>query len=191
MRICEIEGCDRKHYAKGHCHMHYKRVTLGSPMGAQLLRAPDGEPERYVREVVIPFSGSDCLIWPYGRSGKGRVYQKLDGTYQCVSRYACKQVHGEPEAGLEAAHSCGNGNRGCVNPNHLSWKTPKGNALDKLDHGTFGTKITKELAIEIYSLKDKVGRREMARRYNVNRWTIKNIWEGRSWVAATGATPIS
>jgi len=25
MRICEIEGCDRKHLAKGWCDMHWKR----------------------------------------------------------------------------------------------------------------------------------------------------------------------
>lgn len=188
-RICSIEGCDRKHYAKGHCAMHYKRLNAGSPMDALPLKVPAGEPERYIREVVLPYTGAECLIWPYGRSAEGRVYYRLEGVPQCVSRYVCRKVNGEPEGDLEAAHSCGNGNDGCVSPKHLSWKTPKGNAADKLDHGTFGSKITKETAIEIYSLKDKVAKRELARRYNVNKWTIKNILEGRSWVAATGATP--
>lgn len=34
MRICEVEGCERKHDAKGYCRIHYERHKKGRPMDA-------------------------------------------------------------------------------------------------------------------------------------------------------------
>lgn len=39
MRLCTIEGCDHKHYARGYCNLHYKRVEKnGHPGDPQPLR---------------------------------------------------------------------------------------------------------------------------------------------------------
>lgn len=40
---CTVEGCDRKHFANGHCSMHYQRVrNTGSAGGPEPLHAPPG-----------------------------------------------------------------------------------------------------------------------------------------------------
>jgi hypothetical protein len=52
-------------------------------------------------------------------------------------RLMCQLAHGDPPTPDHiAAHSCGRGHEGCVNPNHLSWKTYSENELDKRVHGT-------------------------------------------------------
>lgn len=33
MRTCDVEGCDRKHKARGLCVAHYNRVIEGRPVG--------------------------------------------------------------------------------------------------------------------------------------------------------------
>lgn len=49
----------------------------------------------------------------------------------------CQKAHGDPPSPKhDAAHSCGRGHEGCVNPNHLSWKTKKQNQADRITHGT-------------------------------------------------------
>lgn len=41
MRICGIEGCSRKHYAKGQCQAHYDRSRRGKPDDSPIaIRAP-------------------------------------------------------------------------------------------------------------------------------------------------------
>ena len=54
--------------------------------------------------------------------------------------------------------------------------------------------LTKEQAIEIFGYKQKLGDQsitaasfELARKYNVNPKTIRDIWSGRSWLDATYA----
>ncbi|MGJ0508927.1 MAG: hypothetical protein ACR652_17725 [Methylocystis sp.] len=49
----------------------------------------------------------------------------------------CALAHGEPPAPhYQAAHKCGKGHHGCVNPRHLEWKQPLENTWDKDRHGT-------------------------------------------------------
>lgn len=49
----------------------------------------------------------------------------------------CILAHGEPPSPEHvAAHSCGQGHEGCVNPGHLRWATVAENIADTLKHGT-------------------------------------------------------
>lgn len=77
-----------------------------------------------------------CLIWPFSRTrGYGQFGYLGKGYY--AHRYMCELVHGAaPSPEHQAAHSCGNGVEGCVNPKHLSWKTQSENQLDCRQHGT-------------------------------------------------------
>lgn len=78
-----------------------------------------------------------CIYWPFSRSNEGYPRINRNGKPTPTSRWVCELVHGPaPSPEYEAAHSCGRGHLGCINPNHLRWDTRKGNFADKLIHGT-------------------------------------------------------
>lgn len=129
---CSIEGCDRPRSARGWCGAHYQRwYAHGDPLVCFLPMATRGVPMRYYRETVLTYRGDDCLTWPFATTPNGYGQIRLDGRMQSVHRLACCHVNGPaPTPKHEAAHNCGNGNKGCCNPRHLSWKTHAENMAD-------------------------------------------------------------
>lgn len=79
-----------------------------------------------------------CLIWPFAREsrvGRGMMGDS-DGYRKWAHRGMCELVHGPAPAGKpQAAHSCGNGDQGCVNPRHLSWANNSENQRQRYAHG--------------------------------------------------------
>lgn len=135
-RICSIDGCGKTVHGQGFCNRHYLRFKRhGTPLGGGTSL---GEPLLFLQSI-LKTSAVECIPWPFGRIANG--YPNLNGTY--AHRRICEMTHGPAPSGRHhAAHSCGNGHLACVNPNHISWKTPKENEADKLIHGThkFGIK---------------------------------------------------
>lgn len=85
---------------------------------------------------ALAFSGDDCLMWPFVRNHDGYGTYRRGKKKIKVHRVICRIVNGQPPSDKhQAAHSCGRGCDGCVNPNHLSWKTPKENSEDTVRHG--------------------------------------------------------
>lgn len=81
----------------------------------------------------------DCVLWPFAirkSNGYGAHSERIDGKRVSFDahRRVCELAHGAPKDGMEAAHSCGN--KQCVNPDHLSWKTHQENMDDAKNHGT-------------------------------------------------------
>lgn len=98
--------------------------------------ADKGATEAFLRAHVA-YQGRECLAWPYGTNDKGYGLAVIGGVQKAASRWMCILAHGEPPSPRhQAAHSCGRGNLGCVNPRHLRWDTHKGNQADRLAHGT-------------------------------------------------------
>ncbi len=186
---CRIDGCSRAILARQLCGMHYQRKTKrGDPCASVSFRAENGEPLRFYEEIVLNHEGSDCLIWPYANSrGYGRLF--IHGHMQTVSRVLCEHVNGPPPSpDYDAAHSCGNGNKGCVTKAHMSWKTRSENMEDKKIHGThqFGekhtfAKLTDEQVIEIRALAKQASQSEIASRYGVKRATVSAIQRWKTW----------
>jgi len=188
-KVCSIPGCEKSIRARNWCGIHYDRWRRhGDPLGGRTAVTNRGDAMRYFREVILPYEGNDCLKWPFS-SAKG--YGKLwsNGRLQTVSRLVCEAVHGKPATPKhEAAHSCGNGHLGCVTKRHLSWKTPDGNAADRLTHGTHSrgercpTAKLKEADVQkIRALKGHLLQREIASMFNVHFGTISDIHRGTRW----------
>lgn len=138
IRKCSVDGCDRKHAARGLCSRHYDKAKASDslPPLARLHLT-----EAFLRAHVA-YDGDDCVEWPYHRNKKGYGWANVGGKQNSASRWMCVLAHGDPPfAGAEAAHRCGN--RGCVNPNHIRWATPVENMKDQYEHGTrvLGTKL--------------------------------------------------
>ncbi len=75
-------------------------------------------------QSLVGHVGDECVSWPFGRMHKGYGQLGHLGKSHKAHRMLCEMVYGPPPTDKhQATHSCGNGHLGCVNPNHLEWKT--------------------------------------------------------------------
>lgn len=180
MTRCKIANCDKPVHAKGLCTSHYRRwLEYGDPLGGRILR---GTAVAWM-EQHKNFTSDECLIWPFAkaRGGYGSVGVG-DRTTRKVHRLMCEYRHGPPPHGkTDAAHSCGNGHLGCVNPQHLRWATKAENAADRLIHGTHSrgersptAKLTEADVIAIRAAEG-VQQRTLAKQFGVCEATISQI----------------
>jgi len=95
----------------------------------------------------------------------------------------CELVKGPaPSDNHQAAHNCGNGSGGCVNPKHLEWKTNQQNQLDRRAHGTqtgakgSRTSFTPQQIEQIRKLKGRVPQLALAELLGCKRGTIE-YWQ--------------
>jgi DNA-binding transcriptional regulator YiaG len=89
---------------------------------------------------------------------------------------------------MDAAHSCGKGHEGCVNPAHLRWDTRSGNFSDKLAHGTDNrgekspvSKLTESDVIKIREMRGTVSQSQLAKMFNIDQSNVSKIQSGHSW----------
>lgn len=134
MPECSVDGCSRKTHSKGFCASHYKRWSRhGDPLKGPVSR---GVPMEFFLSALNSTT-EECIAWPYAKRGLGRGAIQWQGKTQKVHRVMCEQAHGHPPTTKHhAAHECGNGHLGCINPRHLAWKTASENEADKIRHGT-------------------------------------------------------
>lgn len=185
--ICSIPSCQMAVSRRGWCESHYRRwVRYGDPSAGRL---QNGTAEAFLHDIVLPCTGTECLSWPFQRTSNGYAKMWWDGGHRVVSRLACEMVHGPaPSPEFDAAHSCGNGHRGCVNPGHLSWKAKTDNAADKLVHGTHNrgerhgrAKLTSEDVHQIRAMLAECTRYKIARKFGVSETSIRRIENGEAW----------
>lgn len=182
-----VEGCSGDVLAHGLCSRHYqRRQRHGGPTAGG---TSPGDLLAYLRRVVFAYEGSECLLWPYGRTTNGYAHLTIDGELVYAHRAACEHRHGlPPSPGHEAAHSCGNGHLGCVNQMHLDWKTRLENRADMEMHGTVprgerhgNAKLTDLEVHEIRSLAGALSHREIAGLFGVSQTTVSSIIARRLW----------
>ena len=181
--ICSIPECGKPVKGHGLCENHrYRLQKHGDPLGG---RTQNGEPMRFALDAASIRNRTECILWPYNKNsaGYGMVYGKL------AHRIVCEIAHGPaPTSKHEGAHLCGNGHSGCINPDHLSWKTRKENEDDKLAHGTRlngdrhpQAKLTEDQAREILSLKGKVPKTKIAAKFGISYGAVRDIHKRRRW----------
>ncbi len=185
MRLCSIEGCEKKHKGHGYCGMHFQRYKkYGDPNFTS--RALIGELLEYFYEA-IKLETDDCIIWPYSKqSGYGIVRYK--GKEVRVHRLALTIAKGEPpEDKPNALHAPGIcHNRACFNPRHLRWGSHKDNNADTILDGTEvrgekhgRAKLTEAQVLEIR--EDSRLQREIAEEYGISGPTVSSIKTRKSW----------
>lgn len=110
-RPCDVEGCDRRLYAKGFCSLHYNRLrTTGDVGPAGLTQLAPGTRTRYVDP----------------RSGYVYTYVVGEGKGKLEHRVVMEQMLGRPLDSGENVHHI-NGLRGDNRPENLElWiKSPQ------------------------------------------------------------------
>lgn len=179
--FCSVSDCGSPVKARGLCGKHYWRVSKnGSP---DIVRKPHGQALEFLASVVLPFTGDECLVWPFFRNKEGYGQVNKRGAHVEV----CERAHGPRPSNIhEAAHSCGNGHLGCVNPKHLRWATPMENAADRIKMGTTlkgernpMAKLSDAETKAILAQKGRTTQAALASAYGVNPSTISLIHSGK------------
>lgn len=151
--------------------------TKGNGTGVEFLR------------LLVGYRGRNCVTWPFKRLPNGYGQFHFNGEQLYSHRYMCELAKGPPPTENHiVAHECGKGHLGCVNPQHLSWKTRTENELDKRQHGTTRNawwahkgKLTPVQVEEIRALKGQRTQAEIAALFSISEPTIRDIFLGRSW----------
>lgn len=153
------------------------------------MKARRGEPKRFFQMALI-YDSDECCIWPFHRNVvSGYAMMRHEDGPAFVHRLACKTMHGEPPTERhEAAHLCGCGHLGCINPRHLQWKTPKENCADRVSHGTqksgsahHAAIITEDDVSQIKKLFDYIPSVEIAMLFGISPQLVCDIKNNRRW----------
>lgn len=106
MRLCSVDGCDRRHHARGFCPTHLRRVRRGLPVTAPVL---DNQPATLLRRLArrSTYTPSGCLVWTGATTpnGYGSLGPEASGE-RLVHRAAYALLVGPVPAGLDLDHLC-------------------------------------------------------------------------------------
>lgn len=185
-RICSVAGCGNKVFCRDWCSMHYSRWQRhGNPL---FIEKPSEIYQKYIDEIIIPYTRNECLIWPFGKNNNGYgCISGENGKSLFVHRLICEIENGPlPTPKHQACHSCGNGKNGCVTRHHLYWGTAQENQNDRIKHGTDenGSKSPNAKLSELDALLIKYSNDthiNIAKRFNVSRTTVTLIKTGKTW----------
>jgi hypothetical protein len=122
MKICTVEGCDKKRAGWGMCQMHYKRMkktgTTDAPVRPTLS-------ERFFSKVE---KTDTCWNWTgsKNRAGYGNIAPVPgSGGSKLSHRVSYEMAFGPIPDGMDIDHKCHN--HACVNPAHLRATSRKEN----------------------------------------------------------------
>ena len=145
-------------------------------------RNPNGTGHKWLLQH-LDFSGDGCLIWPFSCCTPGYGQFAIGYKHHLAHRWMCEATKGPPPSpDYETAHSCGN--RRCVNPKHLFWKTVSENQIERRIHGTNKKtrwKLTPDQVAQIRQLKGVETSIETAARYGVTESNVRLIQDGKIW----------
>ena len=183
---CSILGCCKAVFARGWCTSHYFRWKRNGDALAG--HSSPGAAIAWLDELVERVGTDDCVFWqfkPRTRDGYGQV--SFNGKVMGAHRYVCIASHGEPPKGKnEAAHICGKGRQGCVNPRPLHWASRAENHAEGAKLRGSGVaplyRTSKIPNHDIQTIRSMRGNERIAvtaARYGVHESTISLIQSGK------------
>lgn len=176
MRICSIDGCVRKHKAKGFCDYHYlvyKRY--GDPLTEVRVRENHGLRDHYLYEIWAKMKhrcyNPDSML--YHRYG-GRGIRVCDRWLHSFTAFL-KDMGDRPFHGAELDRS---NNDGDYSPKNCRWATHEEN-----NQNTSRTKLSIYKAIQIRKMYStgKYYYKELATIFSVSNGAISKVLNNRSW----------
>lgn len=181
--------CGSPTLARGLCSKHYQRWRKTADPSIIKKHAASSDVLAFLAEAVA-YRGSECLFWPYGKSGYSRGYYGVatwGGKQRHVHLIVCEAANGRKPSDLhEVAHNCGNSM--CVAPSHLRWATRSGNQNDRTIHGTSNrgerqgaSKLTRADVAAIRALEGRETQRDVADKFGVCSAHVCNIWHRKVW----------
>lgn len=140
--------------------------------------------------ALVGHQGDECVTFPFCRNDEGYGMLGHDGRRHKAHRLMCQIAHGEPPTPEHtAAHLCGKGHEGCINPKHLEWKTQSDNLADReasaIYRGGRRAKLTPSQVQYIRDMRGKKPQRQLAAELGVTTSSINRISTERKWRAAT------
>ena len=121
-RLCEIDGCERPHKARGWCRNHYQMWQKhGDPLFVM-----DWTTTLETRFWAKVTKTETCWLWTgaHTTKGYGRIWT-LGGRHAPAHHVAWELLHGPLPDGTLLDHACHV--PACVNPDHLRIATVKQN----------------------------------------------------------------
>lgn len=110
-----------------HYGVEYRSGALG---GRPRKRAAFGSGVRFLRDLAASAPVAEC-VWMPGAKGTRYPTVKVGGRSRGAHVVSLEMSVGpKPADKVDAAHRCGNGHLGCVNPGHLYWATHVENMAD-------------------------------------------------------------
>lgn len=145
---------------------------------------------RFFSKVTIGAGMNPCWQWTGSRTkqNKDGHGQTWDGTRKVVAhRFAWELLVGPIPDGKRLLHRCDNPI--CVNPRHLFPGTLSDNVRDSIAKGRWfiargeqnGFHKLTARAVRFIRTHPLLSAKSLARRFNVSRNTINNVWSRRRW----------
>lgn len=182
-RICSVAGCDRTHYARGICRMHYSRYRAGT-----LPADREDWIDRFLR-YVDDSDPDGCWPWIGPRHNAYGVLQ-IDYQFWLAHRLSFALHTGNLPDGAFICHHCDN--PPCVQPLHLYAGDSATNVADMMSRGrgvapageqNGFSRITSEQVIAIRAdwetgryTQTELGRTYGVPQAHVSRIVLRRVW---------------
>lgn len=159
-RACSVEGCDRRHDARGLCHSHYEAWRREQP-GPLKVSTVD-----YIEDE------NGCWVWQKQCTPNGYGRKWVDGTGVLSHRWYYEQAVGPIPEGLQIDHLCRV--KRCCNPAHLE-------AVTGTENRRRASKVTHDGVRHVRA--EGMTATEAARYLGVSVTAASNIVRGLTWAS--------
>ena len=188
-RVCSVQGCDRKHSAKGFCNIHYQRHLGGIATNGN--KKPTLE-ERIMSKTIKLKNG--CWLWTGAKSGGNGTekykygYINVSGKIKRVHRVLYEITNNIVLDKKHLLHRCDN--PACVNPEHMFVGNHQDNMNDmiskKRDYHPKGelnhSKLTEKQVLKIRAMaKNGDSSTLLSIQFGVHVSTIRGIVTRKKW----------